>query len=73
MSEPLYFEGPFAPEELVKRAIINTAWRSSRRRQSQLCWVIAHDLFGLGSTSSVRLCERVGINPFAEAQDILPH
>ena len=63
--EPLRFQGDFAPEVIIKRALIN-----AKLPKSELAWVAMRQIFAFGSTNSIRLCKAAGINPHSELQDI---
>ena len=47
-----------ADEELLRRAV-----KFARRRRSEPKWAAVSYIFGLGSTYSVQLCRRFGIDP----------
>ncbi|RUU79993.1 hypothetical protein [Mesorhizobium sp. M7A.F.Ca.MR.362.00.0.0] len=46
-----------------RRAFVNARRICARRYQRSPNWVLAMELFGLGSTYSFALCRRFGIDP----------
>lgn len=48
--------------ELLKRAVTNARPRKGRTVR----WAVISDAFGLGSTYSIQLCRRFGIDPYQQ-------
>lgn len=50
-------------DELLRRAIGSARSHDSRKGEKHPRWTAVMCMFGLGSTYSVQLCERFGLDP----------
>ena len=50
--------------ELLERAVRNCRDRQSPKRVKHPRWVAVMDTFALGSTYSIELCRRFGLDPY---------
>ncbi len=56
-------------EELLRRVVRSIA--RNRPRRKEFAWAAIHEAFGLGSTYSMQLCRRFGLDPDTGA-DLTP-
>ena len=62
----LFSQSPeYAPLTMVERAVRNAR---PHRTSSAPRWVAVRDVFGYGSTTSVALCRRFGLDPHEEVR-----
>jgi hypothetical protein len=52
------------PDILVKTALTNLIHNHKSRYRGIVFWGLVADIFGLGSTSSIELCEMHGFDPW---------
>ena len=51
-------------ENMIRMAIKN----AKPEKRSQARWVLVRDLFGIGSTSAIEICYRLGLDPHEEVR-----